>query len=352
MTVTVNGAIKQMALADIYVDSDSIIKVRDSFPITPSFGVVWYTSVDMGFPDVRDSVQDLPQASGTLDQTQYTGARAVSIEGVVLNDAFGSTPVDMGWAGDVQWNSASWFCSALSAWADPSRRYRLYVTDESYRSRYMDVRGDSFTSPIDKSSEGYRSFQLNLVNPSGRIYSFAEGDGTTPDGRYDVSVALTNVELTGRAYDLTEPRTYPAGSGGPAANEVYYGGTVPNGFTIKVYTGATALNGLRITVTGPDGVQRSIGLIDTYAVPAHCTVIIDTNARTIQQIDDNSTTLVSIEQYLAAPLQWPQMRPGINYASLNDKFHRSGYNGFTFTSTTAPASDASFHVLYSHADLL
>lgn len=349
--MTVLGAVQQLALADIYIDNDGIIKVRDSFPITPSFGVVWYQSVDLGFPDVRASVQDLPQASGTLDQTQYTGSRSLSIEGVVLNNAFYDLPATMGWPPDVGWNSASWFCSYLSSWADPARRYRLYVTDEFERSRYLDVRGDSFSSTMDRTASGYRSFQLNMINPSGKIYSFASGAGTTADGRHDVAVGLTSVEVTGRSYDLTEPRTYPVPTGA-ALNEVYYGGSVPNGLVIRIYTGATTLTGLRVTVTGPDATTQSIGLIDTYAVPAHCTVIIDTNARTINQLDDASTTLVSIEQYLAAPLQWPQLRTGVNYSSLNEKFHRHGYNGFTFSSSTSPASDATFHVIYSEADLL
>lgn len=346
------GSIKQMALVETYTDNDGIIRVGESFPITPSFGVVWYRTLDFGFPDVRASSQDLPQASGTLDQTQYTGARSLSIEGVVIGDAFGSLPALDNWPTDVSWNSVSYFISYLSSWADPSRRYRIYFTDEIGRSRYMDVRGDSFSSALDGQSDQSRAFQLGMVNPSGRIYSFASGVGATVDGRYQVPIALSNIELAGRTYALTEPRTYPTPSSGAGRTEILYQGTVPNGFLIRIYTGSSTLAGLRVSVTGPKGTVQSIGLDPAYTVPVRTTVLIDTSARTVNQIEDNSSTLVSIEQYLAAPLQWPQLRPGINYSAPGALARRRGYNAFSFSSSTSPATDASFTAIYNHADLL
>jgi hypothetical protein len=286
----VNGAYQQLALTETYIDAFQYIRVNDSFPICPSFGVVWYTSVDLGFPDVRDSVQANPQRDGTLDQTQYTGARNVTIEGVVLNEAFDDDPELYGWPTDVQWNSASWWVSLLSAWASPARRYRFYFTDEIGRSRFVDVRGDSFTSSTNKISGGYREFQLNMVNPSGKIYQFLSGEGASPDGRNNVPIKLSAAPDAGRAYPEAGPyiRNYPPASIGLSA--VHYEGSVPNGCLIQLYTGTSTMQAPRVTFTAPDGLTSTVGLTTMpSAIPARTTVYIDTVTRTITSKADNSS---------------------------------------------------------------
>jgi hypothetical protein len=130
------GALQQMALVETYVASDGLTKVRDSFRLTPSFGAVYYQGADMGFPEVRASVQDNPQSDGTYDETQYLGARSVAITGVVFNNAFGDEPTLSGWDARIGWNSASWFCRYLSAWANPARR-----------SRHLSMRSPTPTGP-------------------------------------------------------------------------------------------------------------------------------------------------------------------------------------------------------------
>ena len=50
-------------------------------------------------------------------------------------------------------------------------------------------------------------------------------------------------------------------------------------------------------------------------------------------------------------LQWPVMRPGINYNATGARGPR-GYNGFAFSANTSPAADASITVIYNNADLL
>jgi hypothetical protein len=322
--------------------------------------------VDLGFPEVRASVQALPSASGTYDQTQYTGARTVSIEGVVFSDSYGPTPTMNGWDPTIPWNSSSYFISLLSSWANPSRRFRLYWTDESGRSRYMDVRGDSFTAPVSKVGHSYREFQLNLVNPSGKIYSFAEGGSATVDGRFAVPIGWDVDNLSGRTYALTEPRTYPAPDGSEGlTNNVRYNGTIANGFQIVVYTGTTSdFGNFQVVVFGPDGTAQyisvasgTVGLLSMPTIPGRprleggSTITLDTESRDVYLTNPLVEGRVQLQQSLSAPLQWPQLRPGISYQGGTVQSQVSGYNEFQFGFTTAIPDDASITVYYKNADL-
>lgn len=345
------GAIKQLALVETYVEPVSrLLKVNDSFPITPSFGAVWYRTLDLGFPDTRSSVQENPQNDGTHDETQYTGARSITVEGVVLGDAFGSAPSLYTWDPEVKWNSASWWVSLLSSWASPARRFRLYFTDETGRSRFMDVRGDAFNAEVAKNSDQVREFQLQMVNPSGKIFSFDDRPGASADGRTVYQIKITSTATPGRAYPETAPylRNYPAASGGELG--INYQGTVANGCIIEVDSGSGTLNAPRFTFTAPNGEVSSIGLqAMTAAIPAGQTLRFDTTERTVTVTPTNATgvTPVNYAQYLAAPLQWPQLKPGINRTQQGAK----GYNKVEFTASPAAASDAVARVLYHSADL-
>jgi hypothetical protein len=354
VTSEVRGPIKQLALVETYRDpTTGIARVSDSFPITPSCGVVWYTSVDFGAPDSRASVQELPEADGTLDTTRYTGARQVSIEGVVLDNAYGEMPAANGWNTAVGWNSASWFTSLLSGWASPARRFRLYWTDEIGRSRFMDVRGDTFTSQVDRGSASYRSFQLNLVNPSGKIYSLLPGSGArvTADGRHTVPIKVSGAEAPGRVYPEPAPylRDYPEIPFG--YDSISYQGTTPNGCVVEINSGSATLQSPRVTFTAPNGSVSSVGLTGV-TIPTHTTLTFDTTERTVTTRADNSATVLNRERYLVAPLVWPRLYPGINLNAPTTQARSRGYNRIDFSSSPAAAIDATMTVLFHEADLL
>lgn len=358
--VDVRGAFQQLAFAETYVDTGTgNISVADSFPVCPSFGAVWYRTVDLGFPDVRASVQDNPQRDGTFDETQYMGARQVSVEGVILNNSFGDTPQQSSWEPTVSWNSASYWTTRVSAWASPARRFRFYFTDENRRSRFMDVRGDSFSCPVDGTGGDYREFQLQMVNPSGRIFSFPNTAydpaststlRVTQDGRWSQQVNLVS-NNTGRAYALTEPRAYPPGTVGQQA--VHYQGSVPVGCLIQFYTGSSSVTAPRITFQDPAGVSRSVGFSSGLVVAAGHTILIDTENRTVyDQSGHLGGATTSIAQYLNAPLQWPQLRPGINLLAAPGEAQSRGYNKITVSASGSPASDAELYVVWYDADLM
>lgn len=332
------GAIRELALVDTYVDSAGLTKVRDSFRISPSFGAVYYQTVDFGFPEVRASVQDNPQSDGTFDETEYLGARTLAITGIIRNNAFGDEPDWSNWDPNVGWNSASWFARTLSSWSNPARRYRLYFTDDSGLSRYLDVRGDSFAATIERGSHAVRAFQLGMVNPSGKMFSFDTSSSAAADGRSRQLIRQSSVSLPGRAYPIVGPyrRVYPVVVG---SSVIDYGGTVPNSFVANVYTSGQVMRDPRITVTSPEGYVQSIG-ITGYAIPANSVVVFDTTQRTIRMSDGTS-----LDQYKTAPLQWPELRPGFVSGQTN------GRNQIGFTIASG-AADAYLEVLYNDADLM
>lgn len=331
--------VQQLALVQTYVDpADGLTKVRDSIRLTPGLPVFSIQGLDLGFPEVRASSQDNPGADGTLDETQFTGARSVAITGAFRGDAFGDEPTVSGWDAGVQWNSTAYFARYLAGWASPARRSRIYFTDDSGISRYLDVRGDSFISPIDPSSAAYRPFQLGFVNPSGKIYSFSTDPAASPDGRNRQLIRQSSINLPGRPYPIAGPyrRIYPVVVGTEALS---YAGAVANGFVAKVYTAGSAMTAPRITVTSPDGVVQSIG-ISGYTIPKGQVVTFDTTAKTI-----TTSTGLSLEAYKTAPLQWPTLRPGIT--SSGDR----GYNLIGFQVATGDPA-AYVEILWNDADLM
>lgn len=332
------GAVQQLAMVETYLDTDGLTKVRDSFRLTPSFGAVFYDSFDLGFPDVRASAQENPGADGTYDETRFHGARTATVAGKVLQNAYADAPGRFGWDPTVGWNSASWFVRYLSAWASPARRSRLYFTDDSGLARFLDVRGDSFTAPIDKAGANYRPWQMGFINPSGKVYSLATGANATDDGRWRQLIRQSSVDLPGRAYPELGPyvRNYPTASLGGVAVE--YGGSVANGFVANVYTASQPMANPRITVTAPDGTTQSIG-ISGYSAPANTVIRFDTIERTIA-----TTTGDSLDEFKTAPLQWPQLRPG------RSPGYTPGRNAIELT-VQSSAADAFVEVLWHDADL-
>lgn len=346
------GNYREMALVETYRDpSDNLFRTRDSLRIVPSFGAIWMKGFDPGVPAIRDAVQDLPEADGTYDETRYTGARVFSLEGVVLNNAYGGVAARAGWDTYYKWESADFWLRFLSAWSAPSRRYRIYLGEQSGLSHYADVRGAGITAPTSLATRGgNRPFQMQFVCPSGKFYSLNKDNLATLDGRNQVTVQQSGSVSAGRVYPETAPylRNYPAPAVG--TNYVLYRGSVPNGFVVEVNTGTGSMTGLRITVTGPDNVSQSVG-ISGFTIPAGKLVTIDMVNRTITMRTPGSSLVDQLDAYMTAPLQWATLKPGVNRQATTSAARMPGYNKIDFIVSSA-AADASARILYSDADLI
>jgi len=333
------GAVREAALVETYTDNNGDIRVLDSFRITPSFGVVYYQGLDVGFPVTRASVQDNPQADGTFDETKYTGARSISLTGAIRNNAFQGLDIS-GWSPEVGWNYSSWWVKYLSGWASPARRFRLYVTDEGGTSRFCHVRGDSFSAPIGQEAAHYRPFQMGLINPDGRWYSFNTTSSATVDGRNKWTVSqYSDSGQPGRVYPEPGPynRSYPALLG---ADAFVYKGTVSTTFIAKVHIPEGTLTAPRIAITGPDGVTQSVGLSNAVTFNAGSVITFDSEAKTVTQDDG-----IPLDAYKTAPLQWPRLKPGLRIGDA------PGFNRVAFTAESADPSVYA-EIIFNDADLM
>jgi hypothetical protein len=117
-----------------------------------------------------------------------------------------------------------------------------------------------------------------------------------------------------------------------------YTGTVSNGFVANVYANSLPMLNPRITVRSPEGQLQSIG-ITGYTVQAGQMVTFNTIERTITAEDGSS-----LDQFKTAPLQWPQLRPGIAAGRAK------GSNSIGF-GIASGATDAFVEILYYNADL-
>ena len=341
------GAYRRIALVETYVDPhDTVIRTRDSFLVTPSFGAVYYREMDLGAPDIKEATQDLPQADGTYDETQYTGGRSVTVSGVVLDDGFENLPEDNGWDSSIGWNSSAYWCTVLSAWSRPSRRYQLYFRDNSGNDRFMNVRGAGFDAGVTMDTRQYREWQLQFYNPSGKILRY---DLSNPfsAGQHRVIVTQSGVEAPGVPVPIEIPIDFPDAL--PSEQPIYEG-TVANGFTANVHTGNVSMTNPRITVTGPDNVPQSIGL-SGVTIPDTTVVCFDTVERTVRSRPDVFTSgwaWTNLAQYLTAPIQWPVLKPGINRLTSNYAAMQPGYNSVIFDFTTGAGY---LELLWNDADL-
>lgn len=314
------GAVAQLALAEV-VSSDGLFKVKRSLRLTPSFEAIFYNGFDPGFPSVRESSRDNPDSSGTYDETKYAGARSVSIELTVLRNAYRDVYGFEDWDQSVDWNSDSYWVSRLSSWMSPGLRPRLYFTmqGQSGHARFMDVRPGNFSAPVSGGGEN-RPVQLQFVNASGLIFDFDTTTSATRDGRTRTEIRQTEAPHLGRVYPEVYPKTYPETARG--SSEVIYTGGVSNGFIVRIYSDPlVATTNPRITVTAPDGSQRSIGF-NGLTIPAGQFLEIDTVEKTVTL---GGLPELRQNKFLTAPLAWPVLNPGI------DDNGRSGVNTVDFT---------------------
>jgi hypothetical protein len=159
-----------------------------SLPLEDPAAAYYCTELDLGYPDVREVVNNRPDQHGTDDRTALMGAREISAS--IETGAGGAfTPDEI--------------AALFAPFMVPSARPRLhYVLDRpGAPERVVVVRPAGYAWPV----SGKRSWELNLqwVAPDPTIWSAETKTAIAWAGASTVE---------GRTYDLVFPRIYPAGS--------------------------------------------------------------------------------------------------------------------------------------------
>lgn len=169
--------------------------------------------INLGFPDIRDNVQKRPSANGTFDFTRYFAASAVQIK-VAMEPSLMATPVTTRRLEDQ-----------LKRWLNPARRSCLVYRDPGEEDwRRIRVRGNDSTRNISLARTTFGVVSLVFRAPKGYSESLEV---------FSKNLPFTGTE-SGRAYDLTFDRTYPA-SGTIGVIEVENLGNVESHPILRIY---------------------------------------------------------------------------------------------------------------------
>ena len=160
------------------------------------------TSLDLGFPEVREVSTSRPDADGLDDRTRLMGGRVVTADISALAGA--GARIDE-------------VAAAFAPFMVPSARATLhYVLDrDANTERTLTLRGSGYAVPI--AGPYQRDIQLQWV----------AADPIARDPTIHSSTAWAGTGVLGRVYNLVYPRVYPVGAGEAVVGEIVGHGDVP-----------------------------------------------------------------------------------------------------------------------------
>ena len=150
------------------------------------------SEVDLGYPDVREDVDDRADAQGVNDYTRLFGARAITISGSLVPSATGSR---------------SRALHALAPFLNPGARPVLtYQIDPDTPARMMTLRPAQWAAPFN--DRNVSAFQVGWKAPDPLAYDA---------NLQRASVWPAPVGGNGRTYNLVFNRVYGTGGGSTSA---------------------------------------------------------------------------------------------------------------------------------------
>jgi hypothetical protein len=255
----------------------------------------WFcSSLDLGYPEVREVVNPRPAQHGADDRTQFFGGRVVTAEISALVGA-----------GAVIDEVAASFAPYMLPLARPTLHYVLDRVGQP--ERVIQLRASGYSWPIVGGSQRDIHLQWFADNPV--IYD--------PTPR--MAVAWSGSSITsGRRYDLIyDPdRTYPVGQGVAIVGRIEHAGDLNARPVLRVYGPITGpvINFASYHADGFLADQYAIGFAHAFVLgPGHF-VEIDTTAYTARMDGDSQQP---VEHWLIwTTLRWPVLAPLPNYTLM------------------------------------
>lgn len=239
-------------------------------------------SVEFAAPSTRDNSANRPGADGTIDQTAFVGARAITVNLEIIPDP--STKQDL--------------VDQVSRFLHPRLRLDMHViTEPDGPERVIRVRPDQFSAPWERPHHVAMSIGFKTVG-SPFLY------GVTIN---EVSIAPMQ-QQTGRTYDLSYPRIYPGSV--TSAAIIHNAGDQPAQWTARIYG----------PVTGPRIRNETLGLevsFPTLTIPAGSYVDLSSEDRTV--LADGVTSRYSTLDFLNST--WWLLAPGDNAITMPTSVH-------------------------------
>lgn len=311
-----------MTVTDPYAERAAWLTLQDgSAPLYLDDWNAGYvcTELDLGWPEVRTVVTNRPDAHGTDDRTKLWGARVVTAK----LEAYpgGALSVDQ-------------VVELFGPYLDPGTRPQLHYVTSANAERVLTLRPNAFSSPM--GSTVVRKLQLTWVAPDPLLYSGALLTGTTTPAIPGAS---------GRSYNLTFNRTYPAGGQGSQPVTVTNNGDQAAWPIITIW-GPVTTPSVAIDYWGGAGGTVNLGklfvpFVAGYRVDVPHYVVVDTRARAAWLDGDTSQSVVGqIDQTNAL---WVPIPPvGSNNA----------FGQFSMAGTSMQASRTHADVAWREAYLL
>ena len=254
----------------------------------------WFcTSLDLGWPTVRDVVTNRPDDDGVDDRTQFFGPRAVTASITALAGA--GARID-----DV--------ASRFAPFMVPSARPVLhYVLDRpGAAERTITVRAAGYQWAVE--GDNQRDIHLAWVAADPAVY----------DPTVNTVIAYAgSTGASGRAYNLTFPRTYPTGGGTPSVGRIRSYGDLAVQPLLRIYGPVTTPRVLLQSYDSTGKLQTNwqVSFAAGFQIDATHWVDVDTNRKTAyRDSDPNQPVFASLN--FAATI-WPSLPVDPAYTDMS-----------------------------------
>ena len=240
------------------------------------------SSLDLGYPDVRDVTSDRPDQDGIDDRTAYFGARTVTADITALTGA--GARIDA-------------VAAQFAPFMVPSSRPTLhYVLDRpGTPERTIGLRAAGYAWPIAGPYE--RDIHLQWV----------ADDPASLDPTEKTSTAWAGSSTTqGRTYNLTFNRIYPPGGGSKVDGVIRTVGDLGVRPRLKIYGPVTRA----LVNIGPgSNLVLTVGFVPGYVINAGHYVDVDTARRSAYLDGDPSQSVIASIDWFASV--WGVVQPGV-----------------------------------------
>jgi tail protein len=250
--------------------------VTNTLDLMDGAGGYRVSSLDLGWPAVRQVVAALPTRDGDYDTTRLFGSRIVTVVGSIVPTPAMSRQSALG---------------ALGWWLQPALRPRLvYAVDPANPPVRIGLVGSQLASPFVDPTVS--AFTASWVAPDPAAYGLTQ---------YQVFVSPASI-LSGRTYPRTYPLSYPTGSGGTGVATVTNNGTYRTWPVFRIFGPCTDP---AITYLAPAvGAFVTAGL----SVAAGDYVTVDTRAATVYYNGDPTASRYSTVDFTRTT--WAPLPPG------------------------------------------